>query len=479
MRRRSLFDQETLRLVGHGGDMVSGKVTEKVTFGRVSLAGISWAAWIAGIGMGLTIAMQVSTLQMRDIESVYGVVITLSRLAALVGTYLSVIGIFLIARIPAVEKSIGHDQLVIWHRNLGPWSLYLIGAHFFLVTVGYAGQDQLSLAREIWRMLQDFAWMWWALAGFVLMIQAGITSYKKARAKYSYETWWILHVLTYGAVASAFMHQIQNGQMFIEHPLNRAYWIGLYVLMAFAVVWCRFLVPVVRSLRHDLRVERVIEESPGVYSVIMKGRNLAKLGAEGGQFFEWRFVSKSHFLVAHPYSLSAAPTSRYLRITVKGLGDHSRSLATIKSGTRVLIEGPYGAFRAGQAKRKRVVLVGGGIGVTPVRALLDEFKNSVHIDFIYRVSRAEDLALKAELDQIAADSGGFTRVHYMVGSRREHPMDAAHLLSVVPTVRESDIYICGPKALVAAVVEAADDLGISPDRVHHEEFEFHKTVEPA
>jgi predicted ferric reductase len=456
--------------------MVSGKVTEKVTFGRVSLAGISWAAWAAGIGMGLTIAMQVSTLHMHDINTVYGAVLSLSRLAALVGTYLSVIGIFLIARIPVVEKSIGHDQLVIWHRNLGPWSLYLIGAHFFLVVVGYAGQDQMTLAQEIWRMLNDFAWMWWALAGFVLMIQAGITSYKKARAKYSYETWWILHVLTYGAVASAFMHQIQNGQMFIEHPLNRAYWIGLYVLMAFSVVWCRILMPVARSLRHDLRVESVVEESPDVYSVIMKGRNLAKLGAEGGQFFEWRFLSKGHFLVAHPYSLSAAPSARYMRITVKGLGDHSRSLATIKSGTRVLIEGPYGVFRAGQAHSKRVVLIGGGIGVTPVRALLDEFKNSVQIDFIYRASREEDLALKGELDQIAAESGGSTRVHYMVGSRREHPMDAAHLLSVVPRVRDSDIYICGPKPLVAAVVQAAHDLGMSADRVHHEEFEFHKTV---
>jgi predicted ferric reductase len=456
--------------------MVSGKVTEKVTFGRVSLAGISWAAWVAGIGMGITIAMQVSTLHMHDINTVYGAVLSLSRLAALVGTYLSVIGIFLIARIPVVEKSIGHDQLVIWHRNLGPWSLYLIGAHFLLVVVGYAGQDQLSLAREIWRMLNDFAWMWWALAGFVLMIQAGITSYKKARAKYSYETWWMLHVLTYGAVASAFMHQIQNGQMFIEHPLNRAYWIGLYVLMAFSVVWCRFLMPVVRSLRHGLRVESIVEESPDVYSVIMKGCNLAKLGAEGGQFFEWRFVSKGHLLVAHPYSLSAAPTARYMRITVKGLGDHSRSMVTIKPGTRVFIEGPYGAFRAGQAKKKRVVLIGGGIGVTPVRALLDEFKNSVQIDFIYRASREEDLALKSELDQIAAESGGSTRVHYMVGSRREHPMDAAHLLSVVPRVRESDIYICGPKPLVAAVVQAAHDLGMSADRVHHEEFEFHKTV---
>ena len=66
----------------------------KVSFSRVSSAGISWAAWAAGIGMGLTIAMQVSTLHMQDINSVYAVVLSLSRLAALVGTYLSVIGIF-------------------------------------------------------------------------------------------------------------------------------------------------------------------------------------------------------------------------------------------------------------------------------------------------------------------------------------------------------------------------------------------------
>ncbi len=148
----------------------------KVTYGRVSQAGISWAAWVAGLGLGLTVAMQVSTLHITDLNSVYGVVLSLSRLAALVGTYFSVLGIFLIARIPAVEKSIGHDQLVIWHRKLGPWSLYLIGAHFFLVVVGYAGQDQMTLAQEIWRLLNDFAWMWWALVGLVLMVQAGITS---------------------------------------------------------------------------------------------------------------------------------------------------------------------------------------------------------------------------------------------------------------------------------------------------------------
>ena len=447
-----------------------------VSFGRVSDAGISWAAWVAGIGMGLTVAMQVSTLHMHDIDSVYAVVLSVSRLAALVGTYLSVIGIFLIARIPAVEKSIGHDQLVIWHRNLGPWSLYLIGAHFLLVVVGYAGQDQLSLAREIWRMLNDFAWMWWALAGLVLMVMAGVTSYKKARAKYSYETWWMLHVLTYGAVASAFMHQIENGQMFIAHPLNRAYWIGLYALMAFSVIYWRFGLPLARSMRHGLRVASVVQESPGVYSVIMKGRNLAALGAEGGQFFEWRFLTRGHFLVAHPYSLSAAPTASYLRITVKGLGDHSKSLAAVKPGTRVLLEGPYGAFRAGWAHGKHVVLISGGIGVTPVRALLDEFKESKSIDFIYRVLSEEDLALKDELDQIAAGSHGAVRLHYVVGTPQEHPMDSAHLLALVPQVRQSDIYACGPVPLVSAVIKTAEDLGIASDRVHYEHFEFHKIM---
>ena len=110
--------------------------TPVVSFGRVWSAGVSWAAWVAGIGMGLTVAMQVSTMNIADINTVYGAIVSASRLAALVGTYLSVIGIFLIARIPAVEKSIGHDQLVIWHRNLGPWSLYLIGAHLWWVMPG-------------------------------------------------------------------------------------------------------------------------------------------------------------------------------------------------------------------------------------------------------------------------------------------------------------------------------------------------------
>jgi ferredoxin-NADP reductase len=177
--------------------------------------------------------------------------------------------------------------------------------------------------------------------------------------------------------------------------------------------------------------------------------------------------------MSHPYSLSAAPTEHYLRITVKDLGDHSRSVAYLKKGTRVFVEGPYGAFTAGRATTKHIVLVGGGVGITPVRALLDEFKNGVEIDLLYRASREEDLVLRDELDYLAAHSDGTIRVHYLVGSRREHPMDAKALKKLVPRISDSDIYICGPGPLVETVKEAAEDLGVPKNRFHEEAFAFH------
>ena len=443
------------------------------TYKKFSSAGVDWASWFLGIGLGLTLALQVTTMRKSDISSAYALVASFSRLAALTGTYFAIVGIFLVSRIPWVERGIGHDRLVTWHRKLGPWSLYLIGFHVLFIILSFAGQDHVMLIVEAWRMLHQFDWMWWALAGFILMIMAGVTSYKKARAKMSYETWWIIHIYTYVAIAASFMHQVLNGQMFINHPLNRLYWTLLYVLMALAIVVYRFGIPLVRSLRHNLVVEKVVVEGPGIISVIMKGRKLHLLAAEGGQFFSWRFLTRGHALMSHPYSLSAAPTEHYLRITVKDLGDHSRSVAFLKRGTRVFVEGPYGAFTAGRATRPHVVMVGGGVGITPIRALMDEFKNGVQLDVIYRVSRSEDLVLKDELDYLAANSGSTVRVHYLVGSRRDHPMDAKSLKLLVPRISDSDIYICGPGPLVETVKEAAMDLGVPKNRFHDEAFAFH------
>ena len=440
---------------------------------KFSAAGTDWAALLTGLGLGLTVAIELTALRASDLTSFYLIVQTISRFAALIGTYFALLGILLVSRIPWVERGVGHDRLITWHRKLGPWSLYLIGFHVLLITVGYAGQFQEKILGEFINILTTFNWMWAALAGFIFMITAGVTSYKKARAKLSYEAWWTIHVSTYLAIALSFMHQILNGPMFISHPLNKAFWIFLYSAMVFCIVYWRIALPTYRSFRHGLKVEKIVIEGPNMVSVIMRGRDLDKLGAQGGQFFGWRFIAKGHALASHPYSLSAAPTAHYLRITVKDLGDHSRSLADLKPGTRVFMEGPYGAFTAGRASRKHVVLIGGGVGITPIRALMEEFRAGVQLDVIFRASKVEDLVLREEMDYLAAKSEGSIRIHYLVGSRKNHPMDAKSLKELVPRFADSDIYICGPAPLVEAVRAAAKELGVPKNRFHDEAFAFH------
>lgn len=430
-----------------------------------------WASILLGLGLGITAAVYIESTSTSDWSSVYSIINSLARIAAMLGAYFALVGLVLVSRIPWVERSVGHDRLVIWHRKLGPWSMYLITLHVVLVLIGYAGFDRIKLGVELWRMIRRYPWMLPAFVGFIFFAVAGITSYKKARAKMSYETWWTIHLYTYLAIALSFMHQVLTGPMFIGHPLATWYWKGLYAFAAFAIIVWRAGIPTMNSFKHNLHIESVVQEGPGVYSVIMKGRNLDKLKAQGGQFFSWRFMTRGHWWMSHPYSLSAAPTANYMRVTIKELGDHSRDVRNIKPGTRVFFEGPYGTFVANTSTRGHVVLIGGGVGITPLRALMEELDPTKVVDVIFRASRDEDLVLRKELDALADARGA--RVHYLVGSRKEHPMTAKYIMKYVPAFRDSDVYVCGPTPLVDAVHEAAVSCGIPKDRIHDEAFEFH------
>ena len=430
-----------------------------------------WAAILLGVGLGLTVALEVDTMTASDWNNVYSTITSLSRIAALVGSYFSLVGLVFVARIPWIEQSVGHDRLVKWHRKLGPWSLYMILLHVLLVGLGYAGGDRISTGSELWRMTLKYPWMIPADLAFGLMMLAGFTSYKKARAKMSYETWWTIHLYTYLAIALGFMHQVLTGPMFAGHPLNKIFWEALYIASAGVILLWRFVIPVSRSLRHNLRVDQVVVEGPGVVSIVMRGRHLDRLHAQGGQFFSWRFITPGQWWISHPYSLSAAPSEHFMRVTIKDLGDASGAIIGIKPGTRVFFEGPYGTFVASKAVRGHIVLVGGGVGITPLRALLEEFDASKEIDVMYRVGSEQELVFRKELDAIADWRGA--RVHYLIGNRKQHPMDARYIKKFVPAFSESEVYICGPTGLVETVRKAARDAGIPRDRFHNEEFEFH------
>jgi hypothetical protein len=84
-------------------------MTQSTRIYKHSAAGTDWAALLLGAGLGLTLALQATTMRSGDFKDFYSVVVTVSCLAALVGTNLSIVGIFLVARIPIVERGVGHD----------------------------------------------------------------------------------------------------------------------------------------------------------------------------------------------------------------------------------------------------------------------------------------------------------------------------------------------------------------------------------
>jgi predicted ferric reductase len=425
---------------------------------------------LAGAGLGATIAITLQAESASSLSAPGGVMTAIGRMTGMVGTFLMLVTILIIGRLPALERAIGQDRLVTWHRWLGPWILILIGAHGLFTTVGYAQGLKTGLLHEFVNLMTTYPGMLAAAVGLGLLLLAGVTSYRNVRRRMRYETWWSVHLYTYLAAALSFTHQLATGSAFLNHPVARAYWIALWALTAGVVIVYRFGLPIVRSLRHRLRVESVREEAPGVFSIVLRGHRLDRLPVAGGQFMQWRFLRRHLWWQAHPYSLSAMPTATHLRLTVKDLGDHSGSLAALRPGTLVAIEGPYGAFTKHARMGDRVVLVGAGVGATPIRALLDDLPASVDVDVVLRASTHAELILRDEIAQRVAERGG--RLHELVGPRSRVPVDAATLRRLVPDVAACDLYVCGPTAFTAGVIDAAAALDVPKQRIHYEEFAF-------
>jgi predicted ferric reductase len=426
---------------------------------------------IAAVGLLFVIGLAFVGESRSALQAQGGWVTFGGRLAGLTGTYLLLIMVLLIGRIPLLERTVGQDRLVRWHRQLGPWPLSLLGLHAILVTAGYAQTDHTGLLHQFWLLLTTYPDVLAATVALGLLIMAGVVSFRSVRRRLRYETWWTVHLYTYLALALAFAHQIANGASFVGHPLTRAVWIGLWVATAGTVLVYRVGLPLWRTIRHQLRVVEVREEGPGVVSVICSGRQLDRLAVSGGQFFQWRFLVRGLWWQAHPYSLSALPRPPYLRVTVKGLGDQSHALARIPKGTRVAIEGPYGVFTDHARQKGRVLLVGAGVGITPIRALLEDLPEHVDVVVILRGSRPDELVLRHEVEAIVR-SRPRAVLHEVVGSRNQVDLDSATLKRLVPDIRHRDLYVCGPEGFTARVLLMARWLSVPEDRIHVEEFAF-------
>jgi predicted ferric reductase len=415
----------------------------------------------------------------QDLGSWPTALTSVGRITGLVASVLLLAQVLLMARVPRLEKAFGQDRLARLHRLTGFTSFNLMIAHVVLITWGYAAGRLVQTPATIWNLTWTYPGMLLAAAGTVALVMVVVTSVRAARRRLRYESWHLLHLYAYLGAGLALPHQLWTGGELVSSPGRAVFWWGLWISAAGAVLAWRVTLPLWRTLRHSLRVTSVVREADDTVSVYVGGRGLHRMPVEPGQFLTWRFLGRRGWTRANPYSLSAAPDGRSLRITVKEAGDGSAGAAHLRPGTRVLVEGPYGRLSPRARTRHKVALIGAGVGITPLRALAEGLDYAPGEAVILQRFTDEPLFV-SELEQLAAERG--LQTLYLPGRRRSADSwlgdgvgtadDLAALIWWIPDIAERDVYVCGPGPWTDAVRRTTEAAGLPPENFHVETFSW-------
>ncbi|MFD9395743.1 ferric reductase-like transmembrane domain-containing protein [Streptomyces sp. NPDC060000] len=423
---------------------------------------------VARTGLYAVLAVNAAVVTLFAVQAGFAsnALVVIGRFAGLYGALLMAFQLLLVARLPWLDRRIGMDRLTNWHRWTGFGLLWTLVGHVVFITFGYADSSSMNPVSQLVDLAETVEGVLRAVVALVLILVIGGVSARWARRRLAYETWHFIHLYTYVAVVLAFTHQVAVGTTFTASSAATAYWYAVWGVALGSVFLGRLALPLWRNRRHQFRVEAVVPEADNVVSVYITGRDLDRLPARAGQFFLWRFLTKDRWWQANPFSLSAAPDGTRLRLTAKAAGDGSAGLRHIKPGTRVFAEGPYGAFTAMHRTRPEALLIAGGVGVTPIRALLEEIHG--HAVVIYRVAGERDAVLYDELRELAVAKGA--ELHLVTGPPVPDRLAPRELAALVPDIAERDVFLCGPPPMMNAVLGTLRELDVPKPQIHFERF---------
>ena len=395
------------------------------------------------------------------------ILIALGRLAGLISMLFILTQLVLVGRIKYVEREYGHDKLNQLHRLLGKSLIFVLIFHPILLTIGYAMTHDVGIVSQFFDFIYNWEGVRNALIGFLLLCFIVSISIAIVRRKLRYETWYFTHLFIYVAIYLFFSHQIKTAD--VSSGAAFMYWYGINYSVFGLLLTYRFLRPLYLFWKHRFYVAQIEKETPTVHSLYIRGKDMQDYHFEPGQFANLTFIRRGMWYT-HPFSFSKAPDGQSLRFSIKSSGDFTSMIPSIGVGTKVVIDGPLGVFVERKSLRTKFLFIAGGIGITPIRAMVEALKKQkADLVLLYGNRTDQDIPFEKELQAL-----GIKHTHVLSqGTRTGYErgfIDGEKIKRLVPDFMEREVYLCGPPVMMKSVMKELETCGVAKDAIHFEIF---------
>jgi predicted ferric reductase len=401
------------------------------------------------------------------------ILIALGRIAGLLAEYFLLVQLMLVGRVKWIEHLFGFDRLNAVHRFIGYSIPALLLSHVILLIMGNATANRVSFISQLADFLANKEDMLYAYFAFLLFLFVIFISIVIVRKKLRYETWYFVHVMVYLGIVFALQHQLGTGDLRSGWALS--YWYALNFTVFGFVLLYRFVRPLYLFAKHRFVVQNIVQETPDTYSLYISGKNIDQFFFQAGQYANITLLNRRMWYT-HPFSFSAAYNGKFIRFTIKSLGDYTNKIRDVIPGTRIIIDGPLGLFVEKRAVRDKFLFIAGGIGITPLRAMIESLAAQKKDIVLMCGSRTEkDIAFKKEFEDICKLSPSII-VHNILGTPtpgyESGYVDKEKIVRLVPDFYTREVFLCGPPPMMKATVSNLNGLGFSADYIHFERFSF-------
>ncbi|NYD38451.1 ferric reductase-like transmembrane domain-containing protein [Actinomycetospora corticicola] len=367
------------------------------------------------------------------------------------------------SRIRTLTRAFGVDRIMGLHRWLGMLALAAVVAHAAVALWNHPALINPVTARATAKV----GW-----GSLVALLAVGGVAAGGRRPGARYEVWARLHVaLAAAGLVLAGLHVLWLNHL-VADPVMR---VCLVVLAAalLLVLSHRWVWRPLFSRQGAYVVYGVRREGPSVVTLVLAPVHLRRGGLhfEPGQFVWLRLRRAVVGTEEHPFTIaSSANVTGRLELTVRDQGDFSHRVAALTQGQQVWLDGPHGSFTAeDHGGRAGLVLVAGGVGITPMMSMLRTLaeRGDVRRHRLVLAERGSEPLFAPELEVLRR------RLDLEVTRLAGRRIDVALLAEVLPPSPERehlDYFVCGPASLATGTLAALEQLDVPPARVHCEQF---------